>query len=101
MPTPPGACRKCGSPLNGYGYDLSGYMHDPDSQACLRVQLTTLKDANARLLAVKQAAERVEAALQAKAGWTFMVPNEVALELEFARIDLRDKLAAHEQEAGE
>jgi hypothetical protein len=62
MPTPPpeaapGACRKCGSPLNGYGYDLSGYMHDPDSQACLRVQLTTLKDANARLLAVKQAAE--------------------------------------------
>jgi hypothetical protein len=85
MPTPPGACRKCGSPLNGYGYDLSGYMHDPDSQACLRVQLTTLKDANARLLAVKQAAERY---MRAPCALT-----EQNLEAALA--------SCHEQEAGE
>jgi hypothetical protein len=89
MPTPPGACRKCGSPLNGYGYDLSGYMHDPDSQACLRVQLTTLKDANARLLAVKQAAERFLIASTTDSG---------APETMDATINLRAALAA---EAGE
>jgi hypothetical protein len=37
------ACPKCGEAVGRYGFDLSGYMHDPDSPACLRAQLAALQ----------------------------------------------------------